>query len=67
MNVKKDESRCDGNRKFFWKEVSKANGGKVEISNRIKDGKGWYWKRLKSIMRIMHAKIFDRELNLLFK
>ena len=28
----------NGNRKLFWKEVSKANGGKVENSNRIKDG-----------------------------
>ena len=30
----------NGNRKLFWKEVSKANGGKVENSNRIKDGNG---------------------------
>ena len=30
----------NGNRKIFWKEVSKANGGKVENSHRIKDGKG---------------------------
>ena len=30
----------NGNRKLFWKEVSKANGGKVEKSNRIKDGSG---------------------------
>ena len=28
------------NRKLFWKEVSKANGRKVENSNRIKDGNG---------------------------
>ena len=28
------------NRKLFWKEVSKANGGNVENSNRIKDGNG---------------------------
>ena len=28
------------NRKFFWKELSKANGGKVENSNRIKDING---------------------------
>ena len=34
----------NGNRKFLWKEVSKANGGMVENSNRIKDGNG---KRLK--------------------
>ena len=27
----------NGNRKLFWKEVSKVNGGKVENSNRIKD------------------------------
>ena len=30
----------NGNRKLFWKEVSKANGGKVENFNRIKDGNG---------------------------
>ena len=30
----------NGNRKLFWKEVSKAKGGKVESSNRIKDGNG---------------------------
>ena len=28
----------NGYRKLFWKEVSKANGGKVENSKRIKDG-----------------------------
>ena len=28
----------NGNRKLFRKEVSKANGEKVENSNRIKDG-----------------------------
>ena len=30
----------NGNRKLFWKEVSKANGGKKENSNTIKDGNG---------------------------
>ena len=30
----------DGNRKLFWKEVSKVNGGKVESCSRIKDGNG---------------------------
>ena len=30
----------NGNRKLFWKEVSKANGEMVEDSNRIKDGNG---------------------------
>ena len=30
----------NGNRKLFWKEVSKVNGGKVENSNRIKDRNG---------------------------
>ena len=30
----------NGNRKLFWKEVSKANGGKVENWSRIKDGNG---------------------------
>ena len=27
----------NGNRKLFWNEVSKANEGKVENCNRIKD------------------------------
>ena len=27
----------NGNRKLFWKEVSKANGGKVENCSRIKN------------------------------
>ena len=30
----------NGNSKLIWKEVSKANGGKVENFNRIKDGNG---------------------------
>ena len=30
----------NGNWKFSWKEVSKANVGKSENSNRIKDGNG---------------------------
>ena len=30
----------NGNRKLFWKEVSEANGGKVENSNRIMYGNG---------------------------
>ena len=30
----------NGNRELFWKEVSKANGGKVENSNRINDESG---------------------------
>ena len=29
-----------GNRKMFWKVVSKVNGGKVESCSRIKDGNG---------------------------
>ena len=29
----------NGNRKLFWKEVSKAKGGKVESCSRVKDGK----------------------------
>ena len=31
---------ANGNRKFFWKEVSKMNGERVDNSNRIKDGNG---------------------------
>ena len=30
----------NGNRKFFWKEVGNAKGGKVESCSRIKDGIG---------------------------
>ena len=30
----------NGDRKLFWKEVSKQNGRKGENSNRIKDGNG---------------------------
>ena len=30
----------NGNRKLFWEEVSKLNGGKVERCSRIKDGNG---------------------------
>ena len=30
----------NGNRKLFWKDVSKANGGKVESCSKIKDGNG---------------------------
>ena len=38
----------NGNRKLFWKEMSKANRGKVEGCIRIKDRKGGYhWKMLK--------------------
>ena len=29
-----------GNKKLFWKEVSKAKGEKVESCSRINDGKG---------------------------
>ena len=37
---RKMNQHLNGNRKLFWKEVSKANGGKVENSNRIKDENG---------------------------
>ena len=30
----------NGNRELLWKEVSKVKGGKVIISNRIKNGNG---------------------------
>ena len=30
----------NGNRKLFWKEVSKVKRGKVEDCRRIKDGNG---------------------------
>ena len=30
----------NGNRKLFWKEVSKANGGKVESCSRVRYGNG---------------------------
>ena len=29
-----------GNRKLFWKDVSKENGGMIENCSRIKDGNG---------------------------
>ena len=55
----KINQNVNGNRTLFWKEVSKANGGKVESCSRITmEIGGWYWKRLKyerfgrSIMRI---------------
>ena len=35
---RKMNQNMNGNRKLFWKDVSKANGGKVKNSNRIKDG-----------------------------
>ena len=34
---KKMNQDVNGNRKLFWKEVSKEKGGKVENSTRIKD------------------------------
>ena len=37
MNVNED---VNGNRKLFWKEITKVNGGKVESCSRIKDGNG---------------------------
>ena len=37
---RKKNQDVNGNRKLFWKELSKSNGGKVENSNRIKDGNG---------------------------
>ena len=54
MFGRKMNEDVNGNRKLFWRKVSKAIGGKVENSNRIKDG----YERLalegfgKSIMRI---------------
>ena len=30
----------EGNRKLFWKQVSKVSSGKLEGCNRIKDGNG---------------------------
>ena len=40
MFGRKMNEDVSGNRKLFWKKVSKAIGGKVENSNRIKDGNG---------------------------
>ena len=37
---RKMNQEVDGNRKLFWKEVSKVNGGKVESCSRIKNGDG---------------------------
>ena len=53
MEVYKEEKRkvkmdIDGNKKLFWKELTKVNRGKVETWNRIKDGNGgWHWERRK--------------------
>ena len=34
----------NGNKNFFWKEVSKANGGKVESCSRVaKDLESVFW------------------------
>ena len=37
---KKINQDVDRNRKLFWKEVSRTNGGKVENYSRIKDRSG---------------------------
>ena len=34
---RKMTQNVSGNRKLFWKEISRANGGKVESCSRIKD------------------------------
>ena len=34
------EGICEWKYEIFWKEVSKANGGKFENRSRIKDGNG---------------------------
>ena len=39
MFGRKMNQDIDGNRKLFWKEVCKVNGGKFEGCSRIKDGK----------------------------
>ena len=36
----------DGNRKLYWKEVSKVNGKMVESCSRIKKMGGWHWDRM---------------------
>ena len=40
------------NRKFIWMEASKANGGKMENSNRIKDGNGSLVEEEAEVQRI---------------
>ena len=35
---KKMNEDVNGNRTFFWKEVSNAKGGKMESCSRVKDG-----------------------------
>ena len=42
----------NGNRKWLWKEESKVNGGKVENSNRIKNGNGWLTLEEGEVQRI---------------
>ena len=34
------------NRKLFWKEMSKVNGGKVESCSRMNNG-SWHWEEMK--------------------
>ena len=47
-----------GNRKFFWKDVSKVKGGKVESCSRIKDGEDDLRRIWKDVLRI-HMCDFD--------
>ena len=42
-------------RKLFWKEVNKASGGKVDNSNRIKDGSGRLMLEEAEVQRIWKA------------
>ena len=37
---RKTNEDVNGNRKLFWKVMSNAKGGKVEICSRIRDGNG---------------------------
>ena len=43
------------NRKLFWKEMSKVNGGKVESCSIIKDGNGRLAKGKYEVRRILEV------------
>ena len=49
----------NGNMKFFWKEVSNAKGGKVEICSRIKDANGKLTRGENEVRRIWKEYLED--------
>ena len=49
---RKINEHVNGYKKLFWKEVSNAKGGKVEICRRIKDGNGRLEQEEEEVRRI---------------